>query len=111
MKFNIRTVATPARSIAAVLLGAGLTVSAVAGPVGATNAAKQEALAAWPATSEDLGKYIINVPAETTMAVVTPKGIAKTGNADEPRPGLSVMKMYIADYGIQAGRFLLSSGY
>lgn len=103
MKFNIRTAATPARSLAAVLLGAGLTVSAVAGPVGATNAAKQEALAAWPATSEDLGKYITNVPAETTMAVVTPKGIAKTGNADEPRPGLSVMKMYIADYVLKSG--------
>ena len=103
MKFNIRTAATPARSLAAVLLGAGLTVAVVAGPVGATNAAKQEALAAWPATSEDLGKYITNVAAETTMAVVTPKGIAKTGNADEPRPGLSVMKMYIADYVLKSG--------
>lgn len=41
---------------------------------------------------------IENVPERTSIAVATPTGIVKTDNADEPRPGLSIVKLYMAHY-------------
>ncbi len=48
-------------------------------------------------------RTIHNVPARTSMAVVTNNGIAKTPNADESRPGLSIVKLYMADYVLRYG--------
>lgn len=48
-------------------------------------------------------RTIHNVPARTSMAVVTNNGIAKTPNADESRPGLSIVKLYMADYVLRHG--------
>ena len=38
-------------------------------------------------------RTIHNVPARTSLAVVTNNGIAKTPNADQARPGLSIVKL------------------
>ncbi|MGJ4134824.1 hypothetical protein ACN4D7_07570 [Corynebacterium macclintockiae] len=48
-------------------------------------------------------RTIHNLPARTSLAVVTNNGIAKTPNADEARPGLSIVKLYMADYVLRYG--------
>lgn len=39
-----------------------------------------------------------NVPSRTSMAVIMPWGTIRTPNAYESRPGLSIVKLYLADY-------------
>lgn len=48
-------------------------------------------------------RHIENVPDRTSMAVVTPTGVVKTKNADEPRPGLSIVKLYMAHFVLNHG--------
>ena len=48
-------------------------------------------------------RTIHNVPARTSLAVVTNNGIAKTPNADQARPGLSIVKLYMAHYVLRYG--------
>ncbi|HIW94930.1 MAG TPA: serine hydrolase [Candidatus Corynebacterium gallistercoris] len=46
---------------------------------------------------------LTNVPTRTTMALVTRGGVVATKNAAEPRPGLSIVKLFIADYALRHG--------
>ncbi|KAB3520923.1 hypothetical protein GC425_06700 [Corynebacterium sp. zg254] len=46
---------------------------------------------------------ITGMDERTSMAVVTDQGVAATDNAREARPGLSVIKLYIADYALRDG--------
>lgn len=56
-------------------------------------------------------RTIHNVPARTSLAVVTNNGIAKTPNADQARPGLSIVKLYMADYVLRYGDHSNSDRY
>ncbi|MBC2681123.1 hypothetical protein [Corynebacterium anserum] len=40
------------------------------------------------------------IPSRTSMAVITDHGELKTDNAAEPRSGLSIVKLYLADYAL-----------
>lgn len=44
-----------------------------------------------------------NIPERTSAVVITSDGTYATKNADEARPGLSVLKLYIADYALRKG--------
>ena len=46
---------------------------------------------------------LTNVPARTSMAVIMPGRVIQTPNANEARPGLSIVKLYLADYALRKG--------
>ena len=49
-------------------------------------------------------RTISNVPSRTSMAVITSSGsVISTANAREARPGLSIVKLYLADYVLRKG--------
>jgi len=63
-----------------------------------------------PATADELASWggpknstIRGVHDRTSMAVVTARGIAKTGNADVAHPALSIVKLYLAEYVLASG--------
>lgn len=48
-------------------------------------------------------KTLSGIPSRTSMVVMTSKGTVQTSNASEARPGLSIVKLYIADYVLRKG--------
>lgn len=46
---------------------------------------------------------LTNVPARISMAVIMPGRVIQTPNANEARPGLSIVKLYLADYALRKG--------
>lgn len=54
-----------------------------------------------PAQQGDV--MLTNVPSRTSFAAIKPWGIVQTPNANESRPGLSIVKLYLADYVLRHG--------
>lgn len=49
-------------------------------------------------------RTLTNVPSRTSMAVITSNGsVIATANANDARPGLSIVKLYLADYVLRQG--------
>lgn len=60
-------------------------------------------MAATPAATAQTTVGIPNVPGRTAITVNTPFMIATTANGNEARPGLSTVKLYIADFALRHG--------